>query len=908
MNRKFLLNSNSFLLSSFGVFGFVALIFQVVFARNLVLLFGLTAPAAATVLAVYFSGLAIGGFVFGKISDKLSEVKNKKIYSLLFVIIALYGFLFPFVFKALNFSILFVNSFYPLHFSGFNFFAFLFAFIFLMLPSICIGAGFPIINKILIREENEIGHGVSRVYFIETFGSVLGALAAGFWLIPMFGNNATIFFASGLSLIIGGLLFLFFKKYVLTESISENNSPESIGVRHFAPSLNESAAIIKNPLFLFALFLTGFLALALEVLYTKTLILFIGSSTYAFSLILIIFLLGLALGSWALSFFADRIERGYAYFGVFLGLIGFWLFLTLQFFEKVPFWYLQILGSYESFEFGATLLAQTFVALLIILPATFLMGIVFPLGIKLAAPDLKKFGQGIGTLYSANTLGGVFGSLVAGFVLLPAIGYSRTLTAILVLYFILAGVFILKERDIGWLVKGATVFFFIFFVIFAAFSSPWGKKNLTLGSFVYAPIYLGYGTDVVKETIERDQVLFYKEGLSNVAVVKRGPITLLKVNGKVDASNGIDDLESEILAGVLPMIFHPDPKEVLVIGLGSGITLGSVNQFDAAKRIDMVEIDPATIEAAGYFKPFNHDALNDPRVKTILADGRNYMLLNEKKYDVISSHPSNVWVAGNVNLFTKEYYELAKSRLKDGGLMFQWIHVYSMDSENVRAVYKTFQEVFPQVYLFNSSNSGDMFMVGALEKDSTLLNVDALSKKMADEKIAGELQRVYIMSPYELLAYLVTEGDRFRKFTESAQVNTDNKNFLEFRVPKSIYKSTISEALADVNILRSELNLFVFGLEEGQELERLKKYFEFRKRLLPAQAAISEGALYEAIEQYSIARDATGIILPSVEARMMQGCNVASLLAQQDKGAKAATAVWKRCEEAFGPIEPVNSN
>lgn len=890
---------NFFIVFSFGIFGLAALIYQVVFAKNLALLFGLTAPAVATVLAVYFLGLALGSLIVGKAVDRFSITITRQIYVWLFLGVGAYGILFPFLFKLLNILIFAVNNIYPLSFSGFNLFAFLFSFLFLLFPSVLIGAGFPTINKILVREENKIGHTVSFIYFVETFGSVLGAFAAGFWLIPTFGNNATIFIAAGLSLLIGGLLLFFFKNL---EPITYNLSPKLED-----GTLQTTDHKLKHPIFLYALFLTGFLALALEVFYTKTLILFIGSSTYAFSLILITFLLGLALGSWALSLFAERVTRGYAYFGVFLGLIGFYLFLTYQFFEKLPFWFLQILGSYESFEFGGTLLSQSLIAFLVIFPATFLMGIVFPLGIKLAAPSFSRLGNGVGKLYFANTFGGVLGSLTAGFLLLPIVGYSRTLTIILVLYFVLAGIFLLKERNLGWLVKGLTVFFFVFFALFSIFSSPWGKKNLTVAPFVYAPIYLGYGIDIVRETIERDQILFYKEGLSNVAVVRRGPNTLLKVNGKVDASNSIDDLESEILIGMLPMIFHPDPKEVLVIGLGSGITLGSINQFGGAERIDTVEIDPAVIEAAGFFKPFNHDAINDPRVKTILSDGRNHLLLTDKKYDVISSQPSNLWVSGNANLFTKEFYELAKSRLKEEGLMFQWVQAYSMNPEDVRAVYKTFQEAFPEVYLFNSSNSGDMFMIGALEKNPNFLSFEALSEKMADEKVASELLRIYIGSPYELLAYLVADSDRFRAFAEDATVNTDNKNFLEFQTPKSIHRVTATEILRQVDFLRSELNLHVFGLGDSEMLENLKKHFEFRKKILPAQAALSEGRLFEAVEGYASARDATGIILPSFEMRIMQGCDVAALVvANNADGAEAAQKVYEQCEKVFGPIDIPN--
>ncbi len=896
----------NFILFSFGVFGFSALVFQVVFAKNLALLFGLTAPAVATVLAVYFLGLAIGGLFFGKISDGFSYAKNLRLYAVLFITTAIYGFLFPLIFKLLNLSVLAVNKIYSLNFSSFNFFAFLFALIFLVFPAILIGAGFPLINKILIREEGEIGKKASLIYFVETFGSVLGAGLAGFWLIPAFGNNATIFTASGLNIVFGAILFFIFTKGIKKDEMGEakrKNSKEPIR-EELRDKIGETRSGVHEPIFLYALFITGFLALALEVLYTKTLILFIGSSTYAFSLILITFLFGIALGSWVLSFFVNQIKRGYAYFGIFLGLIGFWLFLTLQFFEKVPFWYLNFLGSRESFEFSSILLSQSLVTFFVILPATFLMGMVFPLGIHLARPHIVNLGGGVGKLYFANTFGGVAGSLAAGFLFLPALGYTRTLILILTIYFLLGGFFIAREKEVGWVIKGAFASFFIFWVIFAAFSSPWGKKNLTLGSFVYAPTYLNYGIDTVKETIERDKILFYKEGLSNIAVMERGPNTILKVNGKVDASNSADDLESEILIGVLPMIFHPDPKDVLVIGLGSGITLGSITQFDSARNIDMVEIDPATIEAADFFKRFNHDALNDPRVKTILADGRNHMLLTDKKYDVISSQPSNVWVSGNSALFTKEYYELAKSRLKEGGLMFQWAHVYSIDPENMRAVYKTFQEVFPQAYLFNSSNSGDVFMIGALTKDASILDFQTLSEKMADEKIAGELARIFIMTPYDLLAYLVSEGDRFRGFAGNAQVNTDNKNFLEFSSPKSIYKSTVVEALRDINTLRGELNLYIFGLKDGEELERLKNNFEFRRRILPAQAALSEGSLFEAVDGYASARDATGVILPSFEMRIMQGCDVAALVVKNNAGgAEAAKNVYEKCEKVFGPIE-----
>src|SRR3989344_3498089 len=282
------------LLFSFGIFGFSALVYQVVFAKKLMLLFGLTAPAVATVLAVYFSGLALGSLFFGKLVDRSSFDRISKIYSGLFILIGAYGLLFPLLFKVLNFLILSINQMYPLHFAGFNFFTFLLAFLFLIFPAVLIGGGFPTINKMLIHKDGEVGTKVSAVYFIETFGSVLGVLFAGFWLIPTFGNNITIFSAAILSLTVGSVLLFYFKKQ--EESIvAKRESFVDEDFQHESVSQSHESSESQHPIFLYALFITGFLALALEVLYTKVLILFIGSSTYAFSIILVIFLLGISI-------------------------------------------------------------------------------------------------------------------------------------------------------------------------------------------------------------------------------------------------------------------------------------------------------------------------------------------------------------------------------------------------------------------------------------------------------------------------------------------------------------------------------------------------------------------------------------------------------------------------------------
>jgi spermidine synthase len=918
-----------FLITSFGIFGFVALVFQVVFAKQLVLLFGLTAPAVATVLAVFFFGMALGSFVFGGIADKRrlhadsrgidadqrGLTRIMKLYFGLFVLTGIYGFLFPLIYKFLNFLILWVDKIYPLNFSGFNFFAFLFSFIFLAPPAILFGAGFPVISKILIREENLLGKKISLLYFINTFGSVVGALFAGFWLIPTFGNNITIFLASGLNIILAAAFFFLFKEY------RERSEQVSTGIKEYREQGEPVSTNIQNPIFLYVLFITGFLALALEVLYTKTLILFIGSSTYAFSLILITFLLGIALGSWVASLFIDRLQKATAYFGMFLGLIGFWLFITLKMFEHLPFWYLKIFQTFEaSAIFSGTqtfyiiFFTQLVLTFFIIFPATFLMGLIFPLGIKLASPALERLGEGVGKLYFSNTLGGVLGSLMVGFLFLPIFGFQKSLLFIMTIYFILGIFFILRESLLDKPIKIILIGFLIFWNIFAILSPSWAKQILSSGVFIYAPEYLSFKERIGKNWQEflrkgmaSDQLLFYKEGLSQIAVIKRGNDIFLRINGKTDASNSAGDLEHEILTGALPLILHEDPKDVLMIGFGSGISLGAAAQFDETEKIEMVEIDPAVVEAAQYFKDDNHDALNNSKAKIILADGRNYLYLTDKKYDVISSQPSNIWVSGNVLLFTKEYYELAKKHLKENGLMFQWVQLYGLRLDDLKTILKTFSEVFPNTYIFSNVNDTDLFLVGTLNND-TIFDFKEIERKLQNKKIQDELTRISINDPYEFLSFFVATNKEIEKMVSDSEIHSDNRPFLEFSAPKTVYQLVDEKSSETILKLREEVFSKLYsGSIEGPEIikglsaenkEKLKNYLVFRQKIIPIILALREGDLDKALEFYKEAQK-TEVFNALLYKRLINACMTKAEFVELQQGKDAAEKVWSRCDEVL---------
>jgi len=499
--------------------------------------------------------------------------------------------------------------------------------------------------------------------------------------------------------------------------------------------------------------------------------------------------------------------------------------------------------------------------------------------------------------------------LTAGFFFLPTLGFQKTFLFILTAYILLGVIFILKEKSLDRLIKIPLAGFLIFWGVFAIISSAWSSKILISGVYIYAPEYLGLsekiGESELKKGMSSEQLSFYKEGLSQVAVIKRGDDIFLRVNGKTDASNNRGDIEHEILTGALPLMLHPDPKDVLLIGLGSGISLGSVTQFDEPEKIDMVEIDPAIVEAADYFKNDNHDALRDPRVKTILADGRNYLYLTDKKYDVISSQPSNLWVSGNAYLFTKEYYELAKSHLKEDGLMYQWVQLYGLSPEDIKVVLKTFNEVFPRSYLFSNVNDTDLLLIGALN-ENTILDFNEIEQKFHSEKIKKELNRIYIYDAYEFLSYfVVSEEEEIKKIVSDVKIHTDNRPFLEFSAPKTIYQY-VTETSSEI-ILRLREKTFsklypdsvqgpeiIKGLSPDSK-EKLKNYLIFRQRIVPVILALRAGDLDKALEFYKEAQE-TGIVNMILYERLFNACYTIAQLVESEQGKEAAEKVWQRCD------------
>jgi spermidine synthase len=407
-----------------------------------------------------------------------------------------------------------------------------------------------------------------------------------------------------------------------------------------------------------------------EVGWTRILALTIGSSVYGFTLMLAAFLVGLAGGA---AFFARLIDRWRLDAARTLGLLlmgaacASWA--TAMFLGELPYLFARIY-TWTAGSLSGMFAGQMAICLLAMFPATFLMGGVFPLVLRLQARDRAGIGRPVGESYAANTLGTVFGAALAGFVLVPTIGVRSTLYLAIGIYLALAALLAFPRRPVarGFLTAGSAGLAVVLFSV----SPAWDPRELMSGIYTAAKnLEPGFTRERFMDDVVRgDTILYYKEGINaNVMVAVDSGDTVthqlyLSVNGKTDATSA-SDLDTQILLGQLPFLFRPDARKALVIGLGSGITVSSVATRDVTK-IRVLEVEPAIIGAARCFDKFNRSILSDPHVEVVVNDARNDLLLRDESYDVIVSEPSNPWMTVAANLFTQDFFRSAKARLPGG--------------------------------------------------------------------------------------------------------------------------------------------------------------------------------------------------------------------------------------------------
>ncbi|HEY3174890.1 MAG TPA: fused MFS/spermidine synthase [Candidatus Polarisedimenticolia bacterium] len=792
------------LLFIFFLSGASGLIYEVVWSRSLVLVFGSTTYAVSTVLAAFMGGLALGSLLVGRRGDRFGD--PLKVYALMEAAIAVLALAVLAVLPALiplyrvAFSLAGASP------AALNALRFALAGLVLLAPTTLMGATLPILSAHLERHPaargprdggDASGTGAGALYAANTIGAVAGTALTGFLLLPLIGLKASAFVAAGANLAAAAAAFYLARARV-------RGAVPAVEARA-EPRASTTAGTERAPVPFIVLLLvfaaSGAGALIFEVVWTRILSLVLGSSTQAFTIMLATFLSGLALGCALTTRLLPRIPDAVQALTLIELSAGFTAITGIWLFPELPYAFLKLYAmtgdSPILFGCGRFLLAS-----LVMLPPTLFLGAAFPLTARAALRRGGAVSSPVASLYASNTIGAILGSCAAGFLLIPWIGLQAALMAGCALN-VAAGALLLacssSQKPI--LRYGLSTALLVILPGLVTAMPPWDEMIMTSGVFQYAPRYLQQfrsRREFVEYHAAHSQ-LFYKDGPTTTVSVERRPErmagkvnTVLSVNGKVDASS-VGDMDTQVLLGQLPLLVATDPRSALVIGMGSGVSAGSTLTHPI-ERLTIVEIEPAIMAAQTWFEPINGRPLEDPRARVRINDARNDLLVSPERYDIIMSEPSNPWLTGPSKLFTREFFELARSRLAPSGLLCQWIQLYGMDVDSVKVLLRTFATVFPHRMVFKGS-VGDILILGGA--DPIRLDLERISARMAPTRVSADLARVKVFSPEDLLARFRmgdADFDAFvgagpeRPLVESGPLNTDDNAYIEFAAARSLFR------------------------------------------------------------------------------------------------------------------------
>ncbi len=746
----------------FFLSGAAALAYEVVWVKLLTLQFGSAAWSISTVVASFMAGLGAGGAWAGRRADRIR--RPLRVYALLELGIALFG---VFSVPLLRNMAGILDPLYHLtdgYFALYLLLQFLLSFAMMAVPTFLMGASLPLLI-VAVTEEAAFRRSVALFYGINTLGAAVGTLVAGLVLMPILGISDTVWIAvaAGVLVAAGGYLL-----------------DLRMGTREVSEEHRRPTASTRTPrLLLAAVAIAGCLGLFYQIAWTRLLIPVVGSSVYAFTIILTTVLLGIGIGSLLAAVPSFRESSCWRAVAVALGVGSCSALAGLFAVNELPAMFTAMAQGTGDRTWLLFLSQGVLAASIVLIPACS-MGAVLPLGIAAWRNEVRSRGWAVGGMYAANTIGAIVGSVLAGFAFLPWLGATGSIRlgatlgmAVTVVLFLLDRTSPQRQR-LGW--AG------LFAAMLAAFAFTLPQtdiKNLQRGVFRR-----------LQASEERSPIgsflLYAREGTNATVTVFRTPnSTVLKVNGKADASTG-GDMDSQYLLGHLPMFLHPRPQDICIIGYGSGATVYATATHPNVTAVDVVEIEQAVLDVSEYFNSINHGILEDPRVKLHTEDGRNFLRHQKKTYDVILSQPSNPWIAGISSLFTTEYYRAASARLKPGGLFCQWMQAYETSSETVRVVLNTLASEFPYVAVFKVSDD----LICAASHAPIVCSTRRYAEHFSLPKVRNSLRRIQIETPFDLFA------GAFLRFPENADAfespikNTDDNLWLEYRAPIEMYQGT----------------------------------------------------------------------------------------------------------------------
>ena len=685
--------------------GLTSLIYELLWVRRLNLVFGSTTYSITTVLAAFMAGLGLGSWLIGRRVGAGS--RGVRTYAYLELGVAAFALCSLPLLTLVEWGFAAAQGALGLGQGAAAVLKFVMAFPVLALPAALMGGTLPALARAVVQRRAELHRRVGLLYGVNTVGAAVGTMLAGLVLIEHLGLWRSVVLAALINGAIGLAALWAARRGEAGEQPADAAEPE--------PPAVQLRSHLRNPAVAYcavAVAVTGLLSMSYEVIWTRLLSLSVGSSTYSFTIILGIFLLGISAGALVYSRAARGRQPGAFNLAMVLTALAAWVTISMVVVPQLPHTWLRMAsvlgGSLPRMLAGETLLA----AGLLLVP-TMLFGAALPMAMGVVARELGQVGRDVGGVYLCNTIGAIAGSVVTGFVLIPALGTQSSLMVGLLLNLVLAGVgLVLFTPRLSRRVAGVALVLLVGAA--AALQPTWPPQVFDSG--------VGHrvANTVTGDRWQREQLLSWggsrlvslEEGRNATVAVRQfnAGMTLL-VNGKPDASSH-GDMSTQVLLGHIPMLTHRRPRAVAVVGWGSGVTAYSATFFPEVKRVDAIEIERAVLNASRHFRRVNGGAEGLPRVHLHLGDARSYLLATRRRYDVIISEPSNPWMAGVANLFSADFYRLARSRLRPGGIFGQWLQLYGVDSRSVALVFRTMLSEFEHVQLW-FTDPGNLILLGS---------------------------------------------------------------------------------------------------------------------------------------------------------------------------------------------------
>ncbi|MEW6322708.1 MAG: hypothetical protein AB1635_16675 [Acidobacteriota bacterium] len=765
--------------------GLAGLVYQVSWTRVLTLVVGHTTAAASTVVAAFLGGLAAGAAAGGVVASRLAPRRALQAYAALELFVVAAAALLPFALPALTpvLEWAYRDGAPGRLFGGVRVAATL-ALVFV--PAAALGATFPMAIRWYADLSARSARASGILYALNTVGAAAGAVLAGFFLIPSIGVSGTLGVAmalSGLAAIAAWAITLRADAGVpplVTARPTNDVERRGTGARTRGAAADPPQAAPRWTAAV-VLALTGVLSLAYEIAWTRVVALLVGPTTYGFATAVAAVISGAAAGAGGGAWILGRTRRPAA-----------WLVGALAAGAILTAWTASLAGgpiplavaaqvAGASDGFGTLVLQGVLVSAALILPTAALLGAAFPLGLAIVHDPTRPAAGRFGLVYALNTAGAVAGALAAGFVLIPAVGLQGTLRLVAG-GLIVAGLIVVVFGRLSARGQTAALSGLALASLLAAASPLWDRRLVASGGYLYAR-FVPPGLDL-GAMLRAGELLYYREGATATVSVKRlTGTTTLAVDGKTDASNRGDMLTQKLIAH-LPLLLHERPRQVGIIGLGSGATLGAALWHPVA-RVDVVEISREVVEASDFFLRENIAALEDVRTTLIVGDGRSHLRLTRRQYDVIISEPSNPWIAGVAALFTQEFFESARARLAPGGLMAQWANAYAISDADLRSIVATFRSVFPHATVWLVGES-DVVLIGSdAPLDARLGN---LERHWSRPGVGEDLASLGVGEPFTLLSLFVAGPRELETYVAGAPLLTDDRMALEFSAPRELHR------------------------------------------------------------------------------------------------------------------------